>query len=567
MFAARRRPLILRMAFAAALAATIASPMPVPIALASPGATGATGEPPKSFDEPRAPVVHEAQIKTPKVRPATADHSRHEALKADLKSGPEVTRACLSCHNQAALQFHKSIHWTWISPDSSGERRMGKAGDVINNFCISIAANEPRCTSCHAGYGWKDKNFDFASQENVDCLVCHERTGSYKKFPAGAGHPVSEPKQMGKETFLPPEWNKVAQSVGRPTRENCGTCHFYGGGGDAVKHGDLDSSMAKPRKSLDVHMGVDGGNFDCVRCHTTEAHQISGRQWSIPAALKRVTLNEDDLASRVLCESCHTSKPHKPGVKANDHTDKVACQTCHIPTFARQLPTKTYWDWSQAGTFDETGKQIVKKNEFGFSAYDTMKGAFVWEKDVKPVYAWYAGVIDNLTVHDRIDPSKTVRLTAVKGEPSDPNARIAPFKLHGGKQPYDTKLMTFVMPKLFGPKGSGAYWGDYDWNKAIAVGMAYAGHPYSGGYGWVETEWLFPVNHMVAPKEQTLTCEDCHAPSGRMAAIAGVYMPGRDSSGLVDGFGWLAVGGSLLAVAGHGYLRIRAAGARKEGES
>ena len=29
---------------------------------------------------------------------------------------------------------------------------------------------------CHAGYGWVDDSFDFSKRENVDCLVCHERT-------------------------------------------------------------------------------------------------------------------------------------------------------------------------------------------------------------------------------------------------------------------------------------------------------------------------------------------------------------------------------------------------------
>ncbi|HAA05823.1 MAG TPA: cytochrome C, partial [Syntrophobacteraceae bacterium] len=187
----------------------------------------------------------------------TADHGKHPVLQQPFTSGPEVTKACLSCHSEAAAQFHKTIHWTWIDPTSPKDKPAGKGGLTVNNYCISIHGNEPRCTSCHAGYGWKDKNFDFTDVSKVDCLVCHEQTGAYQKFPAGAGNPAKEPtvfKGDGKE-YLPPDWNKVAQSVSRPTRENCGVCHFYGGGGDMVKHGDLDSSMAKPSKTLDVHMG------------------------------------------------------------------------------------------------------------------------------------------------------------------------------------------------------------------------------------------------------------------------------------------------------------------------
>lgn len=64
----------------------------------------------------------------------TSDHSKHEILKQAFKSGPEVTQACLSCHNQAALQFHKTIHWTWMDPSTAQSAQMGKGGLSINNF-------------------------------------------------------------------------------------------------------------------------------------------------------------------------------------------------------------------------------------------------------------------------------------------------------------------------------------------------------------------------------------------------------------------------------------------------
>jgi hypothetical protein len=172
----------------------------------------------------------------------TADHSKHSILQQEFQSGTQVTQACLSCHPEAASQFQKPIHWSWLDPKVAEQERIGKAGITINNFCIAIHGNEPRCTSCHAGYGWKDQSFGFSDQSKVDCLVCHEQIGTYKKFAAGAGNPVAKPtvlKGNGK-TYLPPDWNKVAQSVGRPTRKNCGTCHFFGGGGDGDRIFILD---------------------------------------------------------------------------------------------------------------------------------------------------------------------------------------------------------------------------------------------------------------------------------------------------------------------------------------
>jgi hypothetical protein len=87
--------------------------------------------------------------------------------------------------------------------------------------------------------------------------------------------------------------------------------------------------------------------------------------------------------------------------------------------------------------------------------------------------------------------------------------------------------------------------------------MRDAGLPFSGKVGFVETKMHWPIAHMVAPAEDALRCADCHARDGRMAGIAGVYLPGR------DGWPWLDLAGTaglvltLLAVLGHAGLRIR----------
>lgn len=64
----------------------------------------------------------------------TADHFKHEILQQEFTSGPEVTRACLSCHSEAASQFHKTIHWTWFDPATEESKKLGKGGLSINNF-------------------------------------------------------------------------------------------------------------------------------------------------------------------------------------------------------------------------------------------------------------------------------------------------------------------------------------------------------------------------------------------------------------------------------------------------
>ncbi|MGE4553011.1 MAG: tetrathionate reductase family octaheme c-type cytochrome [Desulfovibrionaceae bacterium] len=517
----------------------------------------------------------------------TADHSKFKELQftpEQLRTmrGPEVTKACLGCHNTAGEQFMKTIHWTWRDANVPPEQQVGKGGLTVNNFCVSLKSNWPRCTSCHAGYGWKDDSFDFNDQTRIDCLVCHEQTGTYKKFPTMSGFPAAyeaDPADPGVQkgkvfpengaTYYAPDWNAVAQSVSRPTRNNCGTCHFFGGGGDGVKHGDLDSSMANPDKNLDVHMGSkqsEGQDFDCVRCHSTVAHHIDGRMYATPAATERKSLLENDLGSRIMCESCHSATPHQPGSKPNDHTDRVACQACHIPAFARVLPTKMRWDWSTAGQKKDGKPFKVKDEALHRPSYDSKKGDFVWKKDVEPEYYWFNGSMTGMTALDVIDPSREVRESWPVGDRSDPNARIMPFKIHRGKTPYDKVHNTMLVPHLFplGPDDKTAYWKNWDWNAAFAEGQRMAGLKYSGEYDFVETAWAYPTTHMVAPKDQALPCEACHAKQGRLANLTGFYMPGRDASLALDTIGWGGLVAALIAVFIHAVARMVTRG-RKEG--
>lgn len=486
---------------------------------------------------------------------STTDHGKHAVLQKDFSTPEEVTAACLTCHNEAANQIHKTLHWTWRAPASAAgkEGKEGKGGLTFNNFCIAIPTNEARCTSCHIGFGWKNNTFDFTSQNSVDCIVCHDATGTYKKFPTAAGYPVVEKKVFEGKTFTPPDYKRIAASVGKPGRENCGSCHFYGGGGDAVKHGDIDSSLASPSRKLDVHLSPDGGDFSCQRCHTTQAHDIAGRKYATPAFAQRTPLTKDDTASRIACESCHTPTPHPAGHKANDHTDKVSCQACHIPAFARELPTKTAWDWSTAGK-KKDGKPYVEKGDHGMTIYDSKKGDFIWQKNVTPVYRWYSGRMEHMLLTDVADPSKPIEITKIIGDPSDPGSRIMPFKEHRGKQPFDVQNKTFVVPHLFGADDA-AYWKNYDWKKAVEAGQKSLGLPFSGEYAFVDTLYYYPTTHMVAPKEDGVACVSCHSRDSLLQGVEGVWMPGRDAHPLVDWLGRLFVVGALGGVGVHGSMR------------
>jgi len=487
----------------------------------------------------------------------TSDHSKHAALQKSFSEGQQITAACLSCHSEAEQQFKQTIHWTWIGHTDENGKQLGKAGDSLNNFCLSSNKMADKgCSSCHTGWQAKEKG--------VNCLLCHSRKKvnwsevfeDYRAFSAS-----QDPDELEIAKELQAEIQAAAQSIGRPTRQNCGECHFKGGGGDGVKHGDLDTSLAKPAKALDVHMGTDGQNFECTRCHTTVQHHIAGRIYSKPAYTDRKSLIENDLTAKITCESCHSSTPHDPGHKANDHTDKVACQSCHIPEFARELPTKMSWDWSKSGKFKD-GKKYKEKGPLGTYDYMTIKGQMRWAKHVKPEYAWFNGAMKTMTVKDTIDPSQTVTVSGPVGSANDLQSRIFPFKIHRGNQPYDKINKKLLAPLLSGKHG---YWATLNWQDALSSGMQAMDVPYSGQFDFVATHYYFPTTHMVAPKNNVVACSECHRhDDGRLAGITGVYMPGRDRSGMLDTLGWVAVFGALLGVALHGLGRIFTNG-KKEG--
>ena len=66
-----------------------------------------------------------------KLLKSTADHTKFKALQQEFGSGPEVTKACLTCHTEAAKQLHKTLHWKWEHKSPEGQI-LGKK-HVINN--------------------------------------------------------------------------------------------------------------------------------------------------------------------------------------------------------------------------------------------------------------------------------------------------------------------------------------------------------------------------------------------------------------------------------------------------
>lgn len=466
------------------------------------------------------------------------DHSAFASLNQKFTSPHQITQQCIICHNKTDKEVMNSNHWNWERPEyikGRGIVYLGKK-NAINNFCIGTQGNEESCGKCHIGYGLDQAGKSYTDSTNVDCLVCHDNTETYTKA-----------NEMGGAPVMTLDFNNIAKNVGRPKRSNCGVCHFYGGGGNNVKHGDLEMAMFETTKDVDVHMGTDGMNMDCVDCHTTHNHVIDGKLYSL-SSMNR---------NRVTCEQCHTETPHEDDI-LNEHTVKVACQSCHIPEYAKVNSTKMYWDWSTAGKL-RNGEPYEEDDSLGNHTYLSIKGSFKWARNVKPDYIWFNGTASHYLEGDVIeDTTKALVLNPLYGSYSDQNSKITPVKIHVANQPFDPVNRMLIQPKLYSHyKGDGAFWKDFNWLEAAKKGMNDVGLPFSGKISFITTKMYWPINHMVSTKDKTVGCNECHVrENGRLAGLNDFYMPGRNYSSIVETMGKLLIIFSIIGVLLHGRIRF-----------
>ncbi len=374
------------------------------------------------------------------------------------------TSQCLNCHGKIGDDVMKTAHWNWegtVSGIKGFEGTIHGKKDLLNNFCLAVPTNEGRCNQCHISYGWGDKNFDFGNPKNIDCLACHDQTGTYKKV--ATPNLANPPLVGGPDPSV--DLQKVAQSVGLnqgvPPRSTCVFCHSRAGGDDNVKHGDISTRMgfakatdpaADPAKYLsrseDVHMGYDpvtqkGGDMTCVACHQVKK-DVSGNM--IDHGIGGFMYHSVDEGVMKDCEDCHGSAA---SIHAGSSVElvlnsqahaRLACQVCHIPAFARKVATYVDWKWSLAGqdarpadcAAAPTGVAADGVTQRG--TYAKMKGCFTWATNVRPVLRFYDGKWNRVIVgFNNAYTTTPVDLGSPSATYRDPAARIYPFKKMTGR--------------------------------------------------------------------------------------------------------------------------------------
>jgi octaheme c-type cytochrome (tetrathionate reductase family) len=444
----------------------------------------------------------------------------------------------------------RTAHWKWegtVSGIKGFEGTIHGKKDLLNNFCLAVPTNEGRCAQCHIGYGWGDKNFNFGNPKNIDCLACHDQTGTYKKVAT----PTATQPVVGGPDMTPEALQKVAQSVGMnggvPPRSTCVFCHARAGGDDNVKHGDISSRMgfvkatdpaADPAKYLsrseDVHMGYDpvakkGGDMKCVACHQVKKDP-AGKM--VDHGIGGFMYHSTDEGVMKDCTDCHgaaTSIHIGTSVENIVRThDRLACQTCHVPAISRKVATYVDWKWAQAGldarpaecAASPTGVAADGTTQRG--TYSKQKGCFIWGTNVRPTLRYYDGKWNRMIVGLN---DKYTKLPVDLGSPSatykDAAAKIYPFKKMTGNQVADKVNKTMLVPHLFGAAaGPNAYWSKFNWTGSLTDAAAYlpayntGTQVFSGQHEFVSTTMLLKVDHEVAPKEMAYGrnngCADCH---------------------------------------------------------
>ncbi|MEW6251189.1 MAG: hypothetical protein AB1716_11115 [Planctomycetota bacterium] len=414
---------------------------------------------------------------------------------------------CVACHAQQARDMFHAVHYQLTGdtpnvPNIPG--RAGKLDQAFNTYCgTPMSSRQFTCAACHGSYGkMPEPVLTQAQLENIDCMMCHQDQYKRKAAPPveeltfvdyrGQPHtwrlPIEDPN--GSFQFEPDAANmtisvlEAARTVHLPTRTSCLRCHATAGGGDGTKRGDLSSLSANPTTTLDYHMSPAGRNMSCQDCHEFQNHRVLGRG---------LDLRENDRPESLTCLQCHPARPHNSTARDN-HAARIACQTCHIPTYAKGVSTEIARDWQVP-----VWAQPLLGGQGGYKPEET-RGT-----DLKPTYHWFDGT-SWVYILGQVPPQNAqgeYELAYPYGWPTLAAAKLYPMKEHWSNSARHDATGQLI------PHSTFKFFVTGDFNQAVADGQAWSG--LTGSWTLVETHTFQTINHGVEPAGNALACGQCHA--------------------------------------------------------
>ncbi len=423
-------------------------------------------------------------------------------------TGPTM---CLSCHADKATGMAAGVHYTWSGPYTQITNKTagtvgGKIDKAMNAYCINTLGNWNGCGSCHVGLGAKPGTVADATK-NIDCLICHQP--GYKRV-RNAVTGLFEP-DLAKMTIT---MDQAVQTVAKPTKSDCLQCHAKGGGGDALKRGDLALiNGTTTDRNYDVHMATTGANLKCQQCHAFVNHsQMAGRGSDLRPKGTTTAVN----CSTSSCHSTKTSLTSSHSTyDTSHHVGRVACQACHIPVYGKKAAdavvdpltgygnqaTETYRTW-------QTPEWSVLNNRW--------EPTVTRANNLKPVYAFFDGTswVSDLNDVPVLDPATgAYKISRPNGGINTANTKLYPFK-------YKTSLAPrhIASGKLIA-LNTAVYFKTGDPVQAIQSGLVNMGYNAADAYDYVKTDEYQMLNHTVSPKTAALACTACHGPTATQLSL------------------------------------------------
>jgi hypothetical protein len=272
----------------------------------------------------------------------------------------------------------------------------------------------------------------------------------------------------------------------------------------------MSTALIDPTSDLDFHMSSAGANMNCADCHDAGGHRLKGRG---------LDLRPNDVPERFTCEACH-DQPHNDyndriGGSRDKHASRVACETCHIPTYAKGMPTEVSRDWLKPhfspAACNGRGGWLPEEIKQG-----NLTPSYEWFDGTSQVYVLGESLDDYLPMTTLADGSQAFTLGKPNGAVDSVGAKIFPMKEHVSKSARDqnNRLIGHSTFEFFRT-------GDFD--KAVQSALQQTGRE-GESYDIVQVHTYQTISHGVEAKTTALECGDCHGelPGGppRMNLVA-----------------------------------------------
>lgn len=265
---------------------------------------------------------------------------------------------------------------------------------MVNYFAdLGAHKGSTACGKCHIGNGlpFPDPTtgqFTQTQKDDVDCLVCHASAGNYDMTGDGIYDALDDEAthralvtdaKTGRRRWYQDRSLRAAESVGGPVSvAACLRCHEHGQAAPDYKRG----TPYQPEHDVHAKAGM-----LCTSCHEVAGHKMArGSRVSDMHAWERQDVEVD-------CSKCHGASPHKSAELApyNDHTSKIACETCHIP-----------WTSGASRRIWYSTFSITNGPEASIPIPDPQTGVYepysVYSADYnsRPAYRWFSGSVSML---------------------------------------------------------------------------------------------------------------------------------------------------------------------------